>query len=250
MMMQQMSMYSNFGYGGVGGGVGGGGGGAGNINPFASLFGNTNTQNPQQAAPTFRNGEPAVLFVVNMIAEETINNLDMIWGAPSKRDYYETAALIASFWQDNLEILSDEIISDFHGQDKEVIISQLMKDPRYYERFGGFSITRNAEIVNTAPGWKWLYWLGHFNDKNFPWIYHQGLGWLYVYGPSDEQTWFYLPNKGWFGTTKDIWSEMSESSQYLWLYDQQNLKWIAYYLQQPEKQLFWDPQIQSYSELD
>jgi hypothetical protein len=43
---------------------------------------------------------------------------------------------------------------------------------------------------------------------------------------------------------------MSESSQYLWLYDQQNLKWIAYYLQQPEKQLFWDPQIQSYSELD
>jgi hypothetical protein len=250
MMMQQMSMYSNFGYGGVGGGVGGGGGGAGNINPFASLFGNTNTQNPQQAAPTFRNGEPAVLFVVNMIAEETINNLDMIWGAPSKRDYYETAALIASFWQDNLEILSDEIISDFHGQDKEVIISQLMKDPRYYERFGGFSITRNAEIVNTAPGWKWLYWLGHFNDKNFPWIYHQGLGWLYVYGPSDEQTWFYLPNKGWFGTTKDIWSEMSESSQYLWLYDQQNLKWIAYYLQQPAGQLFWDPQTQSYFKFD
>ena len=125
-----------------------------------------------------------------------------------------------------------------------------MKDPRYYERFGGFSISRNAVDVNSAPGWKWLFWFGHFNDQSFPWIYHSGLGWLYVHGPSDDQTWFYSPNNGWFGTTKEIWSSMSETSQYLWLYDQENLRWVAYYLQQPAGKLFWDPQTQGYYNFD
>jgi hypothetical protein len=241
MMMQQLSMYSNFGAGGLGGGQGGG-----NINPFASLLGNTNNQNTQQTAPTFRNGEPAVLFVVNMIAEETINNLDMIWGAPSKRDYYKTAALIASLWQDNMGILSDKLISEFHGKSTEQIISELMKDSRYHSRFGGLSITRHATEVQSVPGWKWLHWLGHFNDEKFPWIYHSGLGWVYVHGPNDDQTWFYLQNGGWLGTSKSIWESMNESSQYLWLYEQNNSRWVAYYLEQPGGNLFWDPQTQNY----
>jgi hypothetical protein len=247
MMMQQMAMYSNFGFGG---GVQGGGQGGGNINPFASLLGNTNLQNTQQESLTFRNGEPAVLFVVNMIAEETINNMDMIWGAQNRRDYYNTAALIASFWQDNMGVLSDKLILQFHGKSTESKISELMKDQRYSSRFGGLSISRIASDVESAPGWKWLHWLGHFNDVKFPWIYHSGLGWIYVHGPTDEQTWFYLQNVGWLGTTKHIWSEMTESSEYLWLYDQKNARWIAYYLQQPEGDLFWDPQTQSYFKFD
>ena len=247
MMMQQMAMYSNFGFGG---GVQGGGQGGGNINPFASLLGNTNLQNTQQESLTFRNGEPAVLFVVNMIAEETINNMDMIWGAQKRRDYYNTAALIASFWQDNMGVLSDKLILQFHGKSTESKISELMKDQRYSSRFGGLSISRIASDVESAPGWKWLHWLGHFNDVKFPWIYHSGLGWIYVHGPTDEQTWFYLQNVGWLGTTKHIWSEMTESSEYLWLYDQKNARWIAYYLQQPEGDLFWDPQTQSYFKFD
>ena len=36
-----------------------------------------------------------------------------------------------------------------------------------FSRFGGYSITRYAEDVPNAPGWKWLKWLGHFNDENF-----------------------------------------------------------------------------------
>jgi hypothetical protein len=125
-----------------------------------------------------------------------------------------------------------------------------MKDQRYSSRFGGLSISRIASDVESAPGWKWLHWLGHFNDVKFPWIYHSGLGWIYVHGPTDEQTWFYLQNVGWLGTTKHIWSEMTESSEYLWLYDQKNARWFAYYLQQPEGDLFWDPQTQSYFKFD
>ena len=135
MMMQQLSMFSNFGFGGAGAGRPGRGAGA-NVNPFASLLGNTN-QDSQLSTPRFGTGEPAVLFVVNMIAEETINNLDMIWGAPSKQRYYKTGALISSLWQENTGVMSDELISTFHGLSTEHIISQLMRDSRYLDRFGG-----------------------------------------------------------------------------------------------------------------
>ena len=114
-MMQQLAMYSSLGVGGLGGG--GGGGGGNNNQLFASLLGglNNNNQN-QQTGPTFNNpgGQPAV-FVTNMIAEKKIDNQNMIWGANSKRDYYKTAALITSYWGENLDALSDELISQYHG---------------------------------------------------------------------------------------------------------------------------------------
>ena len=83
-MMQQLAMYSSLGVGGLGGGRGRGGGN--NNQLFASLLGglNNNNQN-QQTGPTFNNpgGQPAVLFVTNMIAEKKIDNQNMIWGANS-----------------------------------------------------------------------------------------------------------------------------------------------------------------------
>ena len=193
-----------------------------------------------------KGGMPAALFVTNMISEQLIENRPLLDGAPNKRDYYETAALIVGYWGDNLESLTDEIIDKFHSLSTEDKISKLMKDPRYFNRFGGYSISRQATEVSTAPGWKWLDWFGHFNDDNFPWIYHFSLGWLYVYGPTDEQVSFYSASTGWLGTTKEIWEDMSGESMYLWLYDHQRANWVAFYLQKTSKATFWDPVTQKY----
>ena len=107
--MQQMSMFSNFG----GAGFGGGNQGGNNNNlAFQSLLGNTNTNQNQAVTPSFLNGQPAVLFTINMILEEKMDSLDMIWGAESKRDYYHVIALIYP-WQENLEVLSDELINKY-----------------------------------------------------------------------------------------------------------------------------------------
>ncbi|MEC7800457.1 MAG: Ig-like domain-containing protein [Verrucomicrobiota bacterium] len=244
-MMQQIAMFSNFGVGGLGGG-GGRGGGGNNLNQFLPLLGGGNNNQNQQTQPTYQSGQPAVLFVSNMIAEEQIDNLDMIWGAEQMRETYEVAALISSFWQDNLELLSDDLILQFNGMTTEEVISSLMKDSRYFSRFGGYSITRYGTELANAPGWKWLEWLGHFNEEKFPWIYHTGLGWMYVHGLTDDQTWFYIPSAGWLGTTKEIWEVMDETSNYLWLYEQSNSRWVAYYLQQPAGKIFWNPQSKSY----
>lgn len=227
-MMQQLAMYSNFGFGGIGGG----GRGGGNNNQFASLFGgigaNNNQQNQQNQLTTYNNpgGQPAVLYIANLIAENKIDNLDMIMGAPEKRDYYETAALIVAYWGENLELLSDELISEFHSLSTKEKIAKLMKNKRYFNRFGGFSISRHAKELTSAPGWKWLDWFGYFNDDQFPWIYHSSLGWVYVYGISDDQTWFYMPSAGWLGTTKEVWHDMDEDSSHLWLYEHSTSRWI------------------------
>jgi hypothetical protein len=248
MMMQQMSMYSNFGFGGVGGGQGQGGGG--NANPFAALLGNTNLQNTPQGPPSYRNGEPAVLFVVNMIVEEKINQQPMIYGAPEKRDYYKTAALIYSFWQENIGVMSDNLISEFHGMETEKIISALMKDSRYSDRFGGISISKEAEELESAPGWKFLDWLGYYNDDNFPWIFHSELGWIYIHSPSGKDAWIFIPDLGWFWTTELVWSNRNPD-WILWLYDKKSSRWIGYYTYEPigktllkPGHTFWDPKTQ------
>jgi hypothetical protein len=70
-----------------------------------------------------------------MIAEQLIDNQPMILGAPDKRSYYETAALIVALWADNLESLTDKLITEFHSLSKEDKIAKLMRDPRYFNRF-------------------------------------------------------------------------------------------------------------------
>jgi hypothetical protein len=246
-MMQQMAMFSNFG----GGGFGGGNQGGNNNNlAFQSLLGNTNTNQNQTTSPSFLNGQPAVLFTINMIVEEKIDSLDMIWGAEPKRDYYHVAALIASFWQENIEVLSEELINKYFGLPEKDIISALMKDYRYFERFGGLSICRLAKEIENVDGWKKLDWLGHFSDRSFPWIFHSGLGWMYVHGLTDEETWFFVPNLGWLAITKEVWSEMDIDSVYLWLYYQDQKRWIAYILEEPEGKTFWDPQASAFFTID
>lgn len=233
-IFEQLAMYASFGYGASQGG--------GNNNAIVLP-----TVQPIPIDQYLNaGGLPATLFVTNMIAEQLIDNQPMILGAPDKRSYYETAALIVALWADNLESLTDQLITEFHSLSKEDKIAKLMRDPRYFNRFGGYSISRMANELPAAPGWKWLEWLGYFNDDGFPWIYHDVLGWVYVDGTSDDQIWLYLSSAGWLGTTKEIWESMDGESDYLWLYDNQAAKWVAFYLHKTSKATFWDPVTQKY----
>ena len=175
----------------------------------------------------------------------------MIWGAFPKRDYYKTAALISSLWQENLGVMSEDLISQYHGLSTESLISTLMSDSRYFSRFGGLSISRDAQEVESAPGWKFLDWLGHFNDEKFPWIYHSGLGWVYIHGPKQGEAWFYIPSIGWLWTNEEVWKNRNPD-WLLWFYEQEKSRWVGYYTYEPigkklllDGKTFWDPQTKS-----
>ena len=58
---------------------------------------------------------------------------------------------------------------------------------------GAFSLSYSGpwqDAVDSGNGW-WYDWFGWFNTNAAPWIYHQTLGWLYPYGTSADNIWFY-----------------------------------------------------------
>jgi hypothetical protein len=125
-----------------------------------------------------------------------------------------------------------------------------MKDSRYSDRFGGISISKEAEELESAPGWKFLDWLGYYNDDNFPWIFHSELGWIYIHSPSGKDAWIFIPDLGWFWTTELVWSNRNPD-WLLWLYDKKSSRWIGYYTYEPigktllkPGHTFWDPKTQ------
>ena len=65
------------------------------------------------------------------------------------RKKYEIAALISAFWQDNLDLLSDDLISQFYGMSTEQIISALMKDSRYFSSLEGIQLLAMQRMYQT-----------------------------------------------------------------------------------------------------
>ena len=57
-------------------------------------------------------------------------------------------------------------------------LNEITRNPEYIRGYN--LIWRNSELLSSqVPFWKQEPWFGTFNDKQFPWIYHINLGWLY-----------------------------------------------------------------------
>jgi len=67
--------------------------------------------------------------------------------------------------------------------------------------------------IDDFTGWWQSDWFGLFNARKYPWIYHQNLGWLYVYSQSAQGTWLYSQRLGWTWT-------MPDHFPYLYLFDE------------------------------
>ena len=52
-----------------------------------------------------------------------------------------------------------------------------------------------------VPGWKKAGWFGFFLRMN-PWVYHQGLGWIYVTENSERGAWFH--REIWVGSGRTL----------------------------------------------
>ncbi len=70
-------------------------------------------------------------------------------------------------------------------------------------------------------GWLWLAWFDYFNISQAPWIYHRTLGWLYPYGTSTDNIWFWDPgmNTFWW-TSQTVYPSVYRSYDRAWLYYQ------------------------------
>ena len=52
-------------------------------------------------------------------------------------------------------------------------------------------------IQSDENGWKYVEWLGWISDANYPWIYHETLGWLQVNTINPEELWVWHERLDW-----------------------------------------------------
>ena len=171
-----------------------------------------------QGLNDFGAGECAVDFVWNFARENTYDRLPFILYSPNLRDStYEAAALMALLWKDNIGIFRTNEINSLAEMSTAERIKAILNNHRYTSRFN-FIWNRAATPRPELPDWKYLPWFGYFNDKTFPWTFHETLGWIYIVGVQTERFWFHQEDLGWVWTGENMFP---------WLYSQQD-GWINY----------------------
>jgi hypothetical protein len=75
----------------------------------------------------------------------------------------------------------------------------------------------NDELL--PGGWRTSTWLGtYLPNRENDWIYHLGLGWLYVKPDGLEGFWFWMPEEKWLWSKEDVWPFLWSDSSGGWIY--------------------------------
>ena len=82
----------------------------------------------------------------------------------------------------------------------------------------GESVVLLSDGVEVVPGWKKAGWFGFFFADFYPWVYHQGLGWIFVTENSQRGAWFHRENLGWIWTNPEVFPALFMANHEQWIY--------------------------------
>ena len=152
----------------------------------------------------FLAGECAVDLIYNMAKEISYGaGQQYIALSPFYREsLYANAVLYMSLMADKESPFTASKIFALKGLSNGEALEKIINDPVYLAAYN--LIFENSDEI--SGGWKQEEWFGSFNDSTFPWIYHHGLGWIYIVGNSQSGFWFYSNNLGWIWTGQNIFS--------------------------------------------
>jgi len=90
-----------------------------------------------------------------------------------------------------------------------------------------------------GSGWMWAKWFGYYYADEFPWIYHENLGWSYIEQNSSDELWMHREHLGWAWTSPDtfphLWrSGYDENDTRTWLFLKRNAQGTFYDFNQRE----------------
>lgn len=165
----------------------------------------------------FSSGIIAVDFIYELTIERKINGLPYILYTEDYRaNYFKIGALMAILWGENAFPIDQNLIQLLKDQSFETIIDKLFSDSRYTSKFN--IIWSESDEVQDAPDWKSESWFGYFMDSNFPWVFHEDLGWIYIAGVSPTQFWFYSEKLGWLWTGSTHYPALYSGTEKGWIY--------------------------------
>ena len=119
-------------------------------------------------------------------------------------------------WRENAFPIDRNLISALKNESFETILARLLSDSRYTSRYN--LIWSESDEVEDAPHWKSESWFGYFMDSNFPWVFHEDLGWIYIAGVSPTQFWFYSEQLGWMWTGSTHFPALYSNTDNEWIY--------------------------------
>ena len=73
------------------------------------------------------------------------------------------------------------------------------------------------DYQDPQSGWKISPWLGHYESKYAPWVYHHALGWLYLVQHSVDSIWFWQEEMGWNWTSHTLFPYFHQNTPAAWL---------------------------------
>ncbi|MDY6973095.1 MAG: hypothetical protein SV775_12295 [Thermodesulfobacteriota bacterium] len=74
--------------------------------------------------------------------------------------------------------------------------------------------------IDLGYGWKYLDWFGWFRvDEASSWIWHYTHGWVYAYGKSTGDIWFWTSDKNWFWTSDLYYPWIYSFEEGVWAWD-------------------------------
>ena len=171
---------------------------------------------------TYEAGEVAVDFVYSLAKEpEFYSGVPYLLETSRLREnQFSIATLMHLLWQRNADVLSDSDVNALIGLSLKDAIKAILADYRYTSRHN--IIWKDSEVLGTTfPNWKIESWFGGaFMDKNFPWIYHEDLEWIFIAGVSRSSFWFYSDKLGW------VWTG---SSHYPYVYSNNESSWVRFF---------------------
>lgn len=64
----------------------------------------------------------------------------------------------------------------------------------------------------------WFYsaWFGYGYDRHYPWVFHNGLGWVYPGSGSEDRLWLFSPEYGWIFTSRSVYPFLYNASERDW----------------------------------
>jgi len=146
-----------------------------------------------------------------------------------RTNLYRAVALMYSLYRESLDVNGFDVneaesIGSLSLSDQ---ISRIVNDSRFTDRFEEDLGVENIAIPSEelisdsdASGdrrfgvWQDIPWLGLIMDKQYPWIFHVDLGWMYSYASTSSNIWFYSENIkvgdqkiGWFWTSDQVFNQ-------------------------------------------
>ena len=121
-------------------------------------------------------------------------------------------------WQD----LDDSLVQTFSPNKSPMFLPESNDKGWEYRP----STLLDKKVQGSFQSWKTNSWFGSFYDRNFPWIFHEKIGWLYYHHLEDSDgLWIWHKTLGWLWTketaypylykdTSSNWVMINQSSQF------------------------------------